>query len=552
MNYSYNLVEEGWIPCYDHSQGRTDLGIRATLEQAHRLRALRGDTPLETAVLLRLLLAVLHRVWGPKDRNAWRVLWERGCFDVEALDAYLRNPAVFRRFDLFDAERPFFQALDPRVKADKSVISLVLHAASGNNSTLFSHSTEAVGLSLTPAQAARALLVAQAFGFGGLSPIPKVSFTDAPCADGTLFFVAGHTLFETLMLNLVQYDKEQPMVKSSDDRPAWEMDDPFQPHNRKPRGYLDYLTWQNRRVWLFPELEGDVVVVRRMRWAPGLALKVEAPDWADPMKHYLRSADGKLVPLRLSADKALWRDSSALFQLEGDDNPPAVIKWVAKLAGTRSPVLDEQRHYQVMAFGLAKGKKPADLEFMRAERIPLHLRFLTQPELVGSLAHALQSAKRSAAVLNRATFLLAWLLLDPKVWAALDAQAQEGLFKLEAEVDAKLKRGGNSKGQDHEARRISRLAQAWNADRSYWAELEPHFTLLITDLPEQGNAALERWNAAVRDAVVRAFARVQQYAGSEGRAATAAAFADQYFGKRLGALLGRDKADSDEQEGDEA
>ena len=65
MTYSFNLIDEPWIPCLRPDGTTIALGLRETLLQAHELREIRGDTPLETAALHRLLLAILHRVFGP-------------------------------------------------------------------------------------------------------------------------------------------------------------------------------------------------------------------------------------------------------------------------------------------------------------------------------------------------------------------------------------------------------------------------------------------------------------------------------------------------------
>lgn len=65
MTISFNLIDEPWIPCIRLDGKPDELSLRAVFAQAHQLREIRGDSPLETASLHRLLLAVLHRVFGP-------------------------------------------------------------------------------------------------------------------------------------------------------------------------------------------------------------------------------------------------------------------------------------------------------------------------------------------------------------------------------------------------------------------------------------------------------------------------------------------------------
>ena len=69
MTISFNLIDEPWIPCILDGT-RVELGLRDVLAQAQQLREIRGDSPLETASLHRLLLAVLHRIFGPKSWTA--------------------------------------------------------------------------------------------------------------------------------------------------------------------------------------------------------------------------------------------------------------------------------------------------------------------------------------------------------------------------------------------------------------------------------------------------------------------------------------------------
>lgn len=525
MNYSFNLIDEPWIPCLRSDGKPAELGIRDTFLQAHELREIRGDTPLETAVLHRLLLAILHRVFGPKRPSDWKQLWQHRPIDGAKLDAYLGNPQISRRFDLFGSEHRFYQALDPRV-GEKSVISLVIHTASGNNATLLEHSTEETGLALTPAQAARALLVSQSFGIGGLSGLPD-KFTDAPCAKGILFLARGDNLFETLVLNLVKYDEDEPFpTPNQNDCPAWEMDDPFLPNRAQPKGYLDYLTWHNRRVWLFPEEEDGKVVIRRMSWAPGLVLKMEG---ADPMKHYSLSQQSGAQPLCFLAERALWRDSSVLFEMSGANKPPLFVQWLAKLAQPPHSILDTTRRYQLMALGMAKSK--ASLEFLRAEAFPLHPSFLIDPDQVGTLSQALQSAENAAKALQRATFLLALLALHP----VTKGDSIDTFDKL----DGRMAKGKNPKSQDRDAQHAHKLYQSWGVERCLWSDLEPHFHRLIQDLPDQPEDAVSAWRQEVRRTAKSAFDLAISYAGSDLRAQRAAALARQQFNIGLAAALGK-------------
>lgn len=473
----------------------------------------------------RLLLAILHRVFGPRVPTEWKKLWQRERFDADRVNDYLLKPQIASRFDLFDDKRRFYQARDPRA-GEKSVISLIIHTASGNNATLFDHSTEAASLALTPAQVARALIVSQAFGIGGLSGLPE-KFTDAPCAKGTLFFAKGANLFETLILNLIRYDEDMPLATpNADDCPAWEMEDPFSPDRSQPRGYLDYLTWQNRRIWLFPEDKDGKVVVRLMSWAPGLALHA---DGIDPMKHYSVDKQGGMQPLCFTAERALWRDSSVLFELSDTKRPPHVVSWLAGLAQPPHSVLDMTRRYQLMALGMAKSK--ASLEFLRAEGLPLPPSLLTEADRVSDLSHALQAAEHAAAALRRAAFVLAWLLLYPTT--------NDAAFDTLEKIELKIGKGRNPKSDDKDAQHAYKLYASWGVERYFWSALEPYFHRMIQDLPDQPEQAEQTWRAEVRRAARAAFRQAESYAAGDRRSLRAAAFARQWFNIGLAAAVGK-------------
>lgn len=531
MSISFNLIDQPWIPCLRADGTRREFGLSEALKQAHQLREIQGDTPLETAALHRLLLALLHRVFdGPKNRAAWVDLWAQGQFEDQALQKYMLRTDVYPRFDLFHPKRPFYQSLDPRVKA-KSVITMVLHMASGNNATLFDHNTEEDGAALTPAQAARALITSQAFGVCGLSGLTE-KFKDAPCAKGIIFFAAGESAFETLMLNLVRYYEDTPLPQpNADDCPAWEMDDPFMPDRNHPRGYLDYLTWHNRRIWLYPEMSEHGVSVRQMSWAPGLCLHAED---IDPMKQYIASEKKGFRALCFQPDRAIWRDSAVLLQFGGQNKPPRMVRWMADLAERPPKALEASRQYRLMALGLAKDR--ARFDFMRAESLPLPTDFLTKKDCVGNLSAALKSAEDTSTLLNRCTFLLAWLIIRPSTPDKSFEEQDKG-FDGRTRIDKKIAAGKNEKSKDREAQQVYQLFSSFGVGRMYWSQLETHFNRFIQDLPGDPEAAKDDWRKYLRRAARGAFNQAAAYAGTDRRAQRAVIKAEEQFKYGLARLL---------------
>ncbi len=506
---SFNLVDERWIPCLKPDGTVREYSIRETLARAHRLRAIAGETPLVTASLHRFLLAILHRVFGPASYDAWANLWQAKMWDMTAIDAYLN--AWRDRFDLFDQERPFYQAPDSRVKP-KSIISLSHAKASGNNPTLFDHHTEVMGDVLLDAEAARTVITAQAFGLAGLSGI-KQKFTDGTCAGGIVFVIEGDDLRATQLLNMIRYpDESEPFASTEADAPAWEMDDPFSPPREYPHGYLDYLTWQNRRVLLCPERNSDgMIIVKRMTMGPGLRFE---PMLLDPMKHY--RPDKKLghVAVSFREERSLWRDSATLFAFHDDIQdryrPPATLKWLYELVD--EGLLEAQHTYACSAFGMSK--KQAKVFFYRSEHLPLPLSYLSDQGLVSLLKTALDNAERLAFDLVSATRKVGMGLqlsdADNQQWAGLNVNAKNS-------INDWVKHSG--------------------VERAFWASLDLPFQRLMLDLPEKQEEALEVWYEHLRRSALVAYDRATEYVGSDGRSFKAIVRGRQYLNYRLRQVL---------------
>jgi len=478
MNPTFNLVEEAWIPAV-HREGQTvTLGLRDVLLQAHDLQALAARSPLETAALYRLLLAILHRVFGPSGYDAWDDLWSAEQFEASVLNVYFDEWGDrLHRFDLFDAEHPFYQAPDNRVKP-KPPNKLLLDLAFGNKATLFDHHTDAAGVALTPAEAARAVVAAQCFGLAGLSGIRGATFTDGACTRGVLFLVQGENLFETLLLNLLRYPTEDDvLVHRAGDQPVWEMDDPFTPARTRPLGYLDYLTWQNRRILLFPEQTADGLRVREMTMGPGLRLD---DDILDPMKHYREGGRSGWLVQRFWEERALWRDSAALFKLHDENyHPPQTFRWLSELV--EEDFIDKAQTRRYMALGMANNR--AKVDFYRAEKMPLPLDYLTDEVLVGRLEEALSLAEDVRGQLWGAARTLARFVLAPEA-----DQGEEGHEPNRDDMDALMTR--------------------WAVERDYWVRLELPFRQLLETLPQDVDAAMTAWRETVRRTAWHALDRI--------------------------------------------
>lgn len=474
MTHHFDLLEAPWIPCTLSDGTPLELGLREALVRAREVRELYGESALVTASLHRLLLAVLHRAYkGPVDCRAWEALWNGGRWDEGLLTHYLDRWR--HRFDLFDPQHPFFQARDAPTDKSGSINRLVHEMAHGNNATLFDHHVEEDEPALTPAQAARAVVALQAFGLGGFG-MGRSYHADAPCTGGIVFLIEGDNLFETLALNLLRYpDETLPGTRAESDRPVWEMDDPFTPERSVPLGYLDYLTWQNRRILLFPEKLGSQLIVRRMSEASAPRL---TKGILDPMHHYVDPGRGGPRALTFREGRALWRDSATLFQLDAEGfRPPRAFDWLAELAYDGPLEPHQTRRY--LAVGMSK--RQAKVNFYRTERMPLPMQYLRDSVLVSRLTEAIEMAEMVQRQLWGATRRLATLILSP------EADTEEGRQPAREDVD--------------------KLTSQWAVDRHFWSKLDTPFMDTMQGLPVDREAAMGTWQTTLKQAAWAAFAR---------------------------------------------
>lgn len=489
MKTSYNLTDRPWIGVVDMEGRAQELSLRQMLNQAHELRSLHDDSPLVVAAMLRMLIALVHGIYaGPRDRHEWAAIWQAGQFDAARIDDYFERWHL--RFDLFDEEFPFYQVNQSRIDDQpKSISALLFDLSTGNNATLFDHTTDDISISLSPDAAARTIVTAQAFGLAGpCNPKLKLYFTDGTAARGINFFAAGNTLFETLSLNLLQYPQAGILPTIKNDCPAWEADNPFIPQRPIPNGYLDYLTWQSRRIRLLPEVFGDSIAVRQIYLSPGLRLD-ETMGSVDPMKHYRIDADRGHISLRFQENRAVWRDSAALLQLQAQDRQvPATFRWLGELTEGARPVLDATRTFRILALGMASNQ--AKVEFFRSEQLPLPLAYLDDPDLVDSLTQLLLAAEAVASELWKATGTMAQWILVP-------------------EDDSERKANKDD---------VKSMRATMAAERRYWSQLEPQFRQAIQAIPHDQDAAQIAWLTWLRRYAYDVFEQVANGLGENPRA----------------------------------
>lgn len=474
MEKEYSLIDEPWLPCLDWDDQSVRVGLWELFERAHELRGLGCDTPLSQAALMRLLLAVVHRgIDGPRNKRTWRELWATGRFGGAVAD-YLERQR--ERFDLFSEAHPFMQTAGFATTTDPTPVNKLFHElASANNKTLFDHTLDDAPPALTPAEAALALVTYQSYAVGGgvsagsnlYEKHPNV--THGPMIGGCVTLLQGENLFQTLMLNAVTYDPDAtnlPIPRQLDepDLPVWERNKPRPPQADVPSGYLDYLTWPSRHLRLLPEKVDGEWCVKRLYLSSGMSL---ASPVRDPLFAYKVNKDGQSFPVKLREERALWRDSSALFQFAGDtglgDNRPGNIVQACDISNDPRVALEPAF---CSVIGLANEK--ANPLMWRNETLPVSRQFLQDDTLPGYLEMALTWSEEIAAMLR------------------------DMLKRFAETLQTNHKRTPDTTS-------VSKMVRNIGGEARFWAGMEPLFHRYFRDLTEgkEPDPWLAKWRADV-------------------------------------------------------
>ncbi len=383
---TFDLIRQPWVPVTVAGQ-REDVSLLDALTQAHEMDGLGLDDPLQAVAVLRqaLLPVVVDALGVPRDEGQSADRWDEAVLDSARIGAYLDEHAA--RFDLFDETAPFAQVAGLRTEKNelKSVSLLIPAMASGNNVPLFSVRTEADPPSLTPAQAARALLAAHCWD---TAAIKSGAVGDPQTAGGKttgnptgplgqlgVIVPLGRNLAETLLLNVPIV----PAGLSPSDRPHWRRPPADPTWMRRPaEGLLDLLTWQSRRIRLVPE-GGDrgEIVVRHVVLAAGDRLDHTPGDvephtaWRENPKP--RAGEPPSRPVRHQAGRSAWRGLAAILATsaptEDRITSSLLMRQIARLRA--EDYLPSTLALQVLTVGVEYGNQSAVVEDVMTDQIPL-------------------------------------------------------------------------------------------------------------------------------------------------------------------------------------
>ena len=437
---AFNLCDEAWIPVLMSDGSERALSLRETLLRAKDIRAITGEMPQMSFALLRLLLAILYRVYEAEDAvradvlNLWEDLWDQGEFDAEEVEAYLED--TYDGFYLF-GEAPFYQTPD-LAYADGHVdpVSTLMPDVPKREKYLFAMRAPQCVASLSYAEAARYLLLAQAYDTAGIkSPVesnthvnkgkvyaPKGAVGTGWCGAIGGVCLEGKNLFETLMLNWVLYDdfsERRVALGVPGDLPPWErLSAGPDLLTRDPVGPVDMLTWQSRRIRLIADPDartvtgvmicyGDITTAVDKQQVEGMT----AWRGSEAQQKRLKTTHVPFMPRLHQPGQALWRglpamlvSSQAVSKTDSADLRPGVVRWVELLE--EEGIMSDSYPLTIHAQGMTYGTQSSVFEDGLDDRINLHAVLLrhdagAQRMVVELVEHTEQAVKELVRFVQR-------------------------------------------------------------------------------------------------------------------------------------------------------
>lgn len=346
--FHFDLWRQPWIGVEKPTGEIERLGIEETLKKAQQYRGIFDPSPLVTIGIHRLLTAILQDIFSPPDGKTLKKLWELHEIPKELIDEF--GSKYGDRFDLFSKDNPFFQSADVSpiaVKGEniKSVAYLTPDVPSGTENTHYRHGAQSDQI-FCPACCAAGLVCIPAFASSGGAGI-KPSINGVP---PTYVLPVGHNLLNSLMLSLV-LPVYQPRNRSLEQDLVWWRRSPVIPRSFVVNsvGYLHSLTFQARRVRLYPEHVTGLcthcgsqitIGVREMIFDMGESRPKDATAWFDPFAAYKIRDTKPPIPIRPVEGKAAWREYGSLF-LKSKETQPVQSKHRPEDKTIRPSFLDQ-------------------------------------------------------------------------------------------------------------------------------------------------------------------------------------------------------------------
>lgn len=350
----FNLLDEPWIKVMLPDFTIREVSLKELFEQAHIFVRLAGEMETQNAAVFRVLLSVLMSVfyrWNSEGEFApleedgdeedalcrWGELWDLEYFPSDVINIYLEK---YRdSFWLVHPEKPFWQTADLQYGTDYDAKTLFGDIKESQNAATMHHFSQREGEALSilnPSEAARWLIHLNAYAVN-IKFDKNAGGQKEPIGVGRLgqtgfIMLAGHNLFETLMLNLTMLrDGESGW---SVPKPVWERATILTDQNHKmpvPDNLPELYTIQSRRIaliWKDKKVTGYKAMGGEYLDAKHL--------FSEQMTIWRKREDKKSLQSWLEPDThspgiQAWREFPLFVHAEDNEHCPGVVRWFEEI-----------------------------------------------------------------------------------------------------------------------------------------------------------------------------------------------------------------------------
>ncbi|QRZ61430.1 type I-E CRISPR-associated protein Cse1/CasA [Rothia sp. ZJ932] len=474
----FNLILDPWILVQRCDGTSAEVSIKELFEHGYDIKRLAHEDPLIDTSVLAILVAVFNRAilhdfdkqweeddsFTPPEKDAAIKTWIQKNFqpntaNLEPILDYLESADVKNRFDLFHPEHPFMQVAN--LHTSKNTRSEVSRIIFDSESDHFSIRADKGKKTLSFAEAACYLIATHAYDYSGIKSgavgDPRIKGGKGyPIGTGWYgstdkVILHGKNIIETLLLN-TPYDELFEVSDDADgystltalaDQPVWERtpDTAAQREDSRetvlPTGSSDILTWQSRRIRLFPE--GKAVTGVLVSNGDKVSDKfVEAKNLFDPWTGYRYSknqsskTEDVWMPQQHNAERTLWKGIDALLTLSsGSAGVKENIR--PRTVTNLGRYFPQDIHLTVQLVGVVYGPQNSVIEAVIDEHLPLELALLTEnhPKIRAAIIE--NSSKTVNAAVQLGRFAGHILVAAGKEYEFQPQPTENALYLLETE-----------------------------------------------------------------------------------------------------------------------
>lgn len=352
MEKEFNLITEPWIQVVTRDSRMDERNLRDVLVESHKYMGLAGETPVQDVAILRLLLAVMQTIVYRYDEDGnevlleesedalerWERIWKSGKLPGKEIDEYLEKWK--EQFWLIHPDYPFYQVTKEEKEPKCKAFKLNGEISEGNHKIrLFSNRDGLKKEMMTYAEAARWL--PHIIGFDDASAKTLSGAGVGYLGKLGIIYVAGDTLFETIMLNLVLMRGNECWMQP---KPVWEEKMISVDGKREisiPDNQAELLTFQSRRLHMS---HSDGYVTGYTIYGADYFKEEDA--YVEQMTVWeMKEAKGKNTCHYFSKFKPniqVWRTMSHIIPLnDGKTWKPGIVEWIDELK--RNNCLEKQK-----------------------------------------------------------------------------------------------------------------------------------------------------------------------------------------------------------------